>query len=229
MQKTSKKVDELFKVGAHYGYSKTRRHASVVPYIFTTKNRVDIIDIEKTEESLDKALEYITALAKQNKKILFFGIKPEAKKITAEVAQALDMPYVTERWIGGALTNYSEIKKRIARLEELRSKKEKGELDMYTKKERLLIDQEIEKMTRNFGGLTSLTKTPDAMFVVDSKREAIAVTEARKSGLPTIAILNTDCNLKEVDYPIVANDATVISVSYILNLVKEAYAKGKTA
>ena len=229
MQKTSKKVEELFKVGAHYGYSKTRRHASVVPYIFTTKNRVDIIDIEKTEESLDKALEYITALAKQNKKILFVGIKPEAKKITAEVAQALDMPYVTERWIGGALTNYSEIKKRIARLEELRSKKEKGELDMYTKKERLLIDQEIEKMTRNFGGLTSLTKTPDAMFVVDSKREAIAVTEARKSGLPTIAILNTDCNLKEVDYPIVANDATVISVSYILNLVKEAYAKCKTA
>lgn len=223
MQKSSEMVEGLFKAGAHYGYSKTRRHASMVPFIFTTKNRVDIIDIEKTEMQIEKVLEYIKGMAKEGKKILFVGIKPESKGAVLETALALDMPYVCERWIGGALTNWPEIKKRIAHMEDLKSKKEKGELEKYTKKERLLIDQEIEKMTKNFGGLVSMTKTPDALFIVDSKREAIALTEAHKMNLPVIALANTDCNLKVIEHAIVMNDASVSSISFVMNLVKEAF------
>jgi small subunit ribosomal protein S2 len=218
-------VEEMFQAGVHYGYSKSRRHPSVLPYIFTTKNGVDIINIEKTEELLNKATEFVSELASSGKTILFIGTKPEARQQVVETALSLNMPYVSERWVGGILTNYPEIKKRINRLLELRTQKEKGELDKYTKKEKLLIAKEMEDMTRNFQGLTSVSKTPDAIIVIDSKKELIAVTEAKKMGLPVIAVLNTDCNLKEVTYPVVANDASVSSITFFLNKIKEAYTK----
>jgi small subunit ribosomal protein S2 len=223
---TQNTTEEMFKVGVHYGYSKSRRHPSTRPYIFTTKNNVDIINIEKTNELLEKALEVISAFASSGKTILFIGTKPEARMQIVETALALNMPYVSERWVGGSLTNFTEIKKRITKLLDLRDQKEKGELDRYTKKEKLLIDREMEDMTRNFQGLTSITKTPDAVFVVDPKKEHIAVTEARKMNLPVIALLNTDCNLKQAEYPIVANDASVSSITFFLSKVKEAYTKG---
>lgn len=219
-------VEEMFQNGVHYGYSKSRRHPSVLPYIFTTKNGVDIINIEKTEILLEKAAEFISGLASSGKTILFIGTKPEARQQVVEVALSLNMPYVSERWVGGILTNYPEIRKRITKLLDLRSQKEKGDLEKYTKKEKLLIAKEMEDMTRNFQGLTSISKTPDAVFVIDPKKESIAVTEAQKMGLPVIAILNTDCNLKEVNYPIVANDASVSSITFFLNKIKEAYTKG---
>lgn len=219
-------VEEMFQSGVHYGYSKSRRHPSVLPYIFTTKNGVDIINIEKTEILLDKATEFISGLASSGKTILFIGTKPEARQQIVETALSLNMPYISERWVGGILTNYPEIRKRITKLLDLRSQKEKGDLDKYTKKEKLLIAKEMEDMTKNFQGLTSITKTPDAVVVIDPKKEAIAVTEAQKMGLPVIAILNTDCNLREVDYPIVANDASVSSITFFLNKIKEAYTKG---
>jgi small subunit ribosomal protein S2 len=218
-------IDEMFRSGVHYGYSKSRRHPSVTPYIFTTKNGIDIIDIEKSEELLEKANEEIKSLGASGKTILFVGTKPESKQQITEIALSLNMPYVSERWVGGILTNYPEIKKRINRLLELRTQKEKGELDKYTKKEKLLIAKEMEDMTRNFQGLTSVSKTPDAIIVIDSKKELIAVTEAKKMGLPVIAVLNTDCNLKEVTYPVVANDASVSSITFFLNKIKEAYTK----
>jgi small subunit ribosomal protein S2 len=136
------------------------------------------------------------------------------------------MPYVSERWVGGTLTNFPEIKKRITKLLDLRDQKEKGGLDKYTKKEKLLIDREMEDMTKNFQGLTGITKTPDVMFVVDPKKEHIAVTEARKMNMPIIALLNTDCNLKNIDYPIVANDASVPSITFFVSKLKEAYTRG---
>jgi small subunit ribosomal protein S2 len=219
-------VEEMFQAGAHYGYSKSRRHPSVLPFIFTTKNGVDIINIEKTEILLENASNFISGLAASGKTILFIGTKPEARQQVVEIALSLNMPYVSERWVGGILTNFPEIKKRITKLLDLRSQKEKGDLDKYTKKEKLLIAKEMEDMTKNFQGLTSITKTPDAVFVIDPKKELIAVTEAKKMGLPVIAVLNTDCNLKDVDYPIVANDASVSSVTYFLNKIKEAYLKG---
>lgn len=219
-------IEEMFQAGAHYGYQKSRRHPSVTPYIFATKNGVDIINIEKSYELLEKALEFFHGLASSGKTILFVGTKPEARKQLTEVALALNMPYVSERWVGGTLTNFSEIKKRITKLLDLRDQKEKGGLDKYTKKERLLIEREMADMTKNFQGLTNTVKSPDAVFVIDPKKEHIAVTEAHKMNIPVIAVLNTDCSLKQVEYGIIANDASVMSISFFLNKFKEAYAKG---
>ncbi len=136
------------------------------------------------------------------------------------------MPYVSERWVGGSLTNFPEIKKRIVKLLDLRDQKEKGGLDKYTKKERLLIDREMDDMTKNFQGLTGITRTPDAMFVVDPKKEHIAVTEAHKMNLPVIALANTDCNIKQTEFPIVANDASVSSITFFIEQIKKAYNAG---
>ncbi|HLP86709.1 MAG TPA: 30S ribosomal protein S2 [Candidatus Paceibacterota bacterium] len=219
-------TEEMFKVGVHYGYSKSRRHPSTSPYIFTTKNGVDIINIEKTNELLQKALDAVTKYAASGKTILFVGTKPEARQQIIETALALNMPYVGERWVGGALTNFPEIKKRILKLLDLRTQKEKGELDKYTKKEKLLIDREMEDMTKNFQGLTGITRTPDAVFIVDPKKEHIATTEAKKMGLPIIALVNTDCNIKQIEYPIVANDASISSITFFLDKIKEAYTNG---
>ncbi|ETB63618.1 TPA: 30S ribosomal protein S2 [Candidatus Nomurabacteria bacterium] len=221
-------IEEMFKAGAQYGYQKSRRHPSTSPYIFGTKNGIDIINIEKSYDLLSKALDEVTALGASGKTILFVGTKPEAKQGITEVALLLGMPYVSERWVGGALTNFPEIKKRIFKLLDLREQKEKGELEKYTKKERLLISKEMEDMTKNFQGLTSITKTPDVMIVIDPKKELIAVTEATKMNIPVIALMNTDCDLKKVKYPIVSNDASVSSISLFLKYIKEAYTKGST-
>lgn len=217
------RIEEMFKAGAHYGYSKSRRHPSTSSFVFATKNGVDIINLEKTDESLEKVLSFISSLAKEGKNIIFVGTKPEAKQKIKEIALPMGMAYVTERWVGGTLTNFTEVKRRINRLIELREQKEKGEFDKYTKKERLMIDREIESMTKKFDGLTKLSKTPDAMFVIDPKKEYIAVTEAKSIGIPVIALLNTDCDLKKVDYGVVANDGSLSSISFFLDKIKETY------
>jgi small subunit ribosomal protein S2 len=227
MSNTSNKIDAMFQAGTHFGYSKSRRHPSTAPFIFSTKNGVDIINIEKTEAELDKVLAYVSSLAQSGKTIMFVGTKAEARHATEIAALALGMPYVIERWIGGTLTNFPEIKKRITKLLDLRAQKEKGGLEKYTKKERLLIDREMEDMTRNFEGVTGLTKSPDVMFVIDPKKEHIAVTEAHKVNIPVIGILNTDCNIKDVEYPIVANDGSVTSINFFLEAITEAYKKGQ--
>lgn len=219
-------TEEMFKAGVHYGYSKSRRHPSTSAYVFATKNGVDIINIEKTSDLLNEALKETSKLAASGKTILFVGTKPEARQQIIETALSLNMPYVSDRWVGGALTNFSEIKKRISRLLSLRDQKEKNELDKYTKKEQLLINKEMEDMTKNFQGLSGITKTPDAIFIVDTKKEHIAATEAKKMNLPIIALVNTDCNIKEIDYPIVANDASISSITFFLSKIKEAYNNG---
>ena len=222
----TKIIEEMFRAGAHYGYSKSRRHPSTATYIFNTKNGVDIINIEKTYELFAKAIETVQNIAQSGKTILFVGTKSEARQQMTEAALALNMPYVSERWVGGTLTNFPEIKKRIVKLLDLRDQKEKGGLEKYTKKERLMIDREMDDMTKNFRGVTGITKTPDYMFVIDPKKEHIAVTEARKMKIPIIAVLNTDCNLKEIDYPIIANDASVSSITFFVTQAKNAYNKG---
>jgi small subunit ribosomal protein S2 len=221
-------IEKMFQSGAHYGYSKSRRHPSTAPYIFATKNGVDIINIEKTYNLFEKAIEEVTRLAASGKTILFVGTKAEAKQQIVEAALALGMPYVSERWVGGTLTNFPEIKKRIVKLLDLRDQKEKGGLDKYTKKERLLIDREMDDMTKNFQGITGITKIPDVVFVIDPKKEHIAVTEAHKMNLPVIGVLNTDCNLKQVEFPIVANDASVLSITFFVNAIKDAYRNGQS-
>ena len=221
-------IEAMFKAGAHFGYSKSRRHPSVAPYIFGVKNKTEIIDLEKTKEFLDKAMAFVSGIAKDGKKILFIGGKSEAKNAIKNGASIIDMPYVSGRWIGGTLTNTAEIKKRIARYEDLTSQKEKGELSKYTKKERLLIDRLIVNLEEMFGGIIGMKDVPKAVFVIDPKKEIIAVTEAKKTGIPVIALLNTDCNMKNVDYPIVANDSSVSSISFFVDSIVNAYKAGKT-
>lgn len=226
MSTQNNKTEEMFRAGFHYGYTKSRRHPSTTPYIFATKNGVDIIDIEKSALSLEKVLEKVKEYGATGKTILFVGTKAEARQQIIETALALNMPYVGERWVGGSLTNYSEIKKRIGKLLDLREQKEKGEFDKYTKKERLLIDREMDDMTKNFQGFTSITKTPDVMLVIDPKKEHIAVTEAKQMNIPIIALLNSDCDLKKVEFPVVGNDSSVSSISFFLSQIKDAYTDG---
>ncbi len=222
-------VEEMFKAGAHYGYSKTRRHPSVSSYIYTTKNKTDIIDLEKTIDLLEEAKNFIHSLGMQGKTVLFVGTKPEAKVATKDIAESLGMPYVTERWIGGTISNFSEIKKRIIELETYHKDNARGELEKYTKKERVMLAKKMEKLARYYTGLLGLKKTPDAMFIVDAKSEHIGATEARKYGVPVVAIVNSDSNIKDIDYPIVANDGVVPSIKFFATAIRDAYKAGTLA
>ena len=222
-------VEKMFKAGAHYGYSKTRRHPSVSKYIYATKNKVDIINLEKTNIMLESALLFVKNLGAQNKTVLFVGTKPEAKVATKDMAESLNMPYVTERWIGGTLSNFTEIKKRITELENYRKDSTTGGLDKYTKKERVVMAKKMEKLTRYYSGLIGLKKAPDALFVIDARSEHIAATEARKSGIPVIALVNSDSNIKSLDYPIVANDAGIPSIKFFVTAIGNAYKEGLSA
>ena len=222
-------VRELFGAGAHYGYTRTRRHPSVKPLLYGTKNRTDIIDLEKTVASLTKAEEVLATLGSTGKQLLFVGTKPEATEAVKSAAGTLGMPYVEIRWIGGTLTNEKQIKSRVALFEDLTTKQEKNELDTITKtkKEKLLLERKIEKLGRRFGGLTTMKALPGALVVVDAKEEAIAITEANQMGIPVIAICNTDCDIKTVSYPVVANDANKKAIELILGKFVAAYKGNK--
>src|SRR3989344_3489095 len=191
-------IEQMFKSGAHFGYNKTRRHASVKSYVFTTKNKIDVLDLEKTCLLLDEVNKFVETLGRENKILLLVGTKAEAKKITQENAKIINMPYVINRWIGGTLTNFHEIKKRVEKLEKLKEDKERGELEKYTKKERLIIDQEIEKLNMLFSGIITMDKLPSAIFVIDSKHERIAIMEALKINIPVIGLANSDCDLRNI-------------------------------
>jgi small subunit ribosomal protein S2 len=221
-------IDSMFKAGAHFGFSKTRRHPSVAPYIFGIKNKVEIFDLEKTSALLEKAKAYVASLGKEGKTILFVGGKSEARNAVKNGALSVNMPYVDGRWIGGTLTNFVQIRKRVEKLERLTSEKEKGELAKYTKKERLLIDREIANLERFFSGVASMKELPKALFVVDPKKEKTAVQEAEYMGIPVIAIAGSDCNIKAIDYPIVGNDSSQTSINYLTQEITKAYFDAKS-
>ena len=225
--KNNPMVESLFKAGAHFGYTKARRNPSITSYILFSKNKTDIINLEKTAQDLEGAKAFVKTLAKESKKILFVGTKPEAKKIITETAESLDMPYVSERWVGGIITNFPEIKKRINKLIEWRENKATGELEKYTKKERLLIDKEAERLQKYFSGITTLLKAPDLLFVIDSEKEHIAVDEALKSRVPVMSLSNTDSNIKGLSYPIIGNDSSISSISYVVDEIAKAFREGR--
>lgn len=216
-------MDEMIAVGAQFGYSKTKRHPSTKSYIFATKGNTDIVNIEKTSEMLDRALKFIKTLAEEKKNILFVSGKPESKFIIENAAKELNMPYVENRWIGGTLTNFPQIKKRIETLIDLKARKERGDLAKYTKKEQSDFARQIEKMTKYFGGLIGMTRKPDAIIMIDSRKEHIALTEANKVRVPVIALVNTDCDISDIDFPIIANDASKGSVKFFIDKMVEAY------
>lgn len=217
----------MFEAGAHYGYSKSRRHPSVSKYIYTTKNNGDIIDLEKTSTMLEEAMEFVKDLGSKNKTILFVGTKPEAREIIKNIALSLDMPYVDVRWIGGTLSNFTEIKKRIAELEKYNKENVEGGLEKYTKKERVVMAKKMEKLSKYYSGLIGLKKNPDALFIIDSKAEHIAATEAYKSKIPVVALANSDSNIKGIDYPIVANDSGIPSIKFFTTAIANTYKEGQ--
>ncbi|OGI95316.1 30S ribosomal protein S2 [Candidatus Nomurabacteria bacterium RIFCSPLOWO2_01_FULL_42_17] len=222
-------IEKMFKVGAHYGYSKTRRHPSLSRYIYATKNKSDIIDLEQTSAMLEVATLFIKSLGAQGKTVLFVGTKPEAKDITKSAAESLNMPYVNERWIGGTLSNFVEIKKRITELENYRKDSAEGGLDKYTKKERVVLAKKMEKLERYYSGLVGLKKTPDALFVIDAKAEHIATTEGKNKGVPIVAIVNSDSNIKGIEYPIVGNDSSMPSIKFFALAIVSAYKAGQSS
>lgn len=225
MTKT-KTVEEMFEAGAHYGYSKSRRHPSVTPFIFGTKDRVEIFDLEKVNDLLEKAKDFAQNVAAQGKQILFVGGKQQSQKIIREVAEKLDQPYVAGRWIGGTLTNFPEIRRRVDHFTNLSEKRDKGLLTQYTKKERLLIDREIEKLDKKYAGITNMKQKPAAVFVIDSNQEKIAVAEAKKERVPVISLASSDCDISKIEYPIVANDSSVKSIEFFVNQIAEAVQEG---
>ncbi len=219
-------IEKMFEAGVHYGYGKSRRHPSVSSYIYATKNSGDIIDLEKTSVQLADAVEFIKSLGAQNKTILFVGTKPEARDVIKNTALSLNMPYVDTRWIGGTLSNFTEIKKRIAELEKYNKESTTGGLEKYTKKERVVMAKKMEKLSKYYSGLIGLKKAPDALLIIDSKAEHIAATEALKSGVTVVALANSDSNIKKIDYPVVGNDSGIPSIKFFINAIVEAYKQG---
>ena len=223
-------VSRLFEAGAHFGFKKARRHPTVTPFLYATKEGSDVIDLAKTSESLVAAKDALKEAGSMGKTVLFVGTKDEVSKIVKAAAEKVEAPYVTNRWIGGMLTNFSEIKKRINRLETLTNEKTTGELDRkYTKKERVVIGREATKLEFNFFGISKMTKMPDLMVVVDPRHDSIAVSEASEKNVPVMAIMSTDGDASMIKYPVVANDALQTSVSLIVDELVAALAEGKTA
>lgn len=223
----TKPLEELFQAGAHLAYTRARRHPSVKKYIFGKKNDLDIFDLTKTEALFERAKEYMKTLGAEGKIVLFVGSKAEARAAILSASNELGMPYVSRRWIGGLLTNFDIIKKRTARLKELRKAKADGGLLKYVKKEQGVIYKELENLEKNMGGIVDMEKLPSALFVVDSREEDIAVTEARTMGIPVISISGSDCDIRKVDYPILANDASTASIAFITENLVRAYTGGK--
>lgn len=217
-------IEALKKAGLQYGYSRTRRHPSVKPFIEGNSNGNDFINLEKTKMQLEEAVSFLKSVSGAGKVILFVGVKPELRQVVKEVALSLNSPYVTERFIGGTLTNFSQIKKRIEKLHDLLKKKETGELAVYTKKEQLLIQRDIDRLDRDFGGISSLANIPSAIVVIDPRHELMCMKEAKHLHIPVVALSNTDCTIAGTEYPIVGNDGSVSAVRFVLETIKNSLA-----
>ncbi len=223
----SPEIERMFKAGAHFGFVKNRRHPSTKPLIFGVKNHIEIFDLEKTKEYLHAAKDFVRRLGAANATILFASSKSEAREAVERAGRVLGQPYVAGRWIGGTFTNFGQIRKRIDRMQKLMTDREKGELVKYTKKERLLIDREIANLERFFGGIATLTELPKAIFVVDTKKEKTAISEARKMNVPIVSLSGSDCDIADATYPIPGNDASISSINFFINEIVAAYQEGK--
>ena len=219
--------EEMAKAGLHFGHRASRVHPKMKPYIFGVRNAVHIIDLEKTTEKFREALGFIKKLISENKTLLFVGTKVQVKDMARDVAKECDLPYIIERWLGGTLTNFKTIEKRLEYFKELEGKKEKGELKKYTKKEQAKIDHKIRNLEIKFGGIKNMEKLPEALFILDMKKDNLAIKEAKKKGVKIISIADTNVDPTLADYPIPANDDAISSVKYILDKVKEVILKAK--
>lgn len=223
-------AERLFEAGAHFAHMKSRRHPSMRPFVVGAKSRVEIFDLMKTDEQIIAAKKAMETLAKDGKTVLFVGGKKEISLLVKNAALLIGAPYVSTRWLGGAISNFTEIKKRIDRLADLLEKRESGELaKLYTKLERVRIDREIERLIVRLDGIAALAKLPNALVIVDTKHETSATKEARSAGIPVIGIMSSDCNVADADYPIVANDASRATVALVLDELTAAFQAGRAA
>lgn len=219
-------IEEMSKAGVHLGHAKSKFHPSMAPFAFGVRNSVTLIDLTKTKEKLDLARDYIRTIVAKKGILLLVGTRPAAKKIIREMGEKTGMPYFTERWIGGTLTNYKVVSKRVEYLERLIEEKRTGEFEKYTKKERMKKEEEIERLTKFFGGVRTLKRMPDAVFVVDTTHDLIAVNEARKVKIPVIALVDTNSNADLVTWPIPANDDALPAVRYMCGRILAAIEDG---
>lgn len=219
-------IKKLFELGAHFGFSRRRRHPSADKFVYGYKNNNAIIDLNESAEALSKAQAFVEELGRDRKVLLFVGSKPEAKSAVIKAAGSLDMPYVTERWIGGTFTNFKQIKKRVERLKWLREAEETGELGKYKKKERLMFAKERKDLERYFEGIVDMVKLPDAIFIVDVLEEDIAAAEAKQCKIPIITVSNSDCDIRGIDYPVVANDTSLKPIAFFVESITDSYKKG---
>lgn len=221
-----KKMEEMYKAGVHFGYSRSSRNPKMKPFFYGRSHDTEIFNLEVVYLYLEKAMEFLKEIGLRESKFLLVATKAEAKDIVEKIGRELEMPYVTERWLGGTLTNFEILKKRIAYFEELSGKRIDGKFSSYSKKEAAKLDKQFLKMEKQLSGIKSLKEIPVALLVVDPKTEKTAVIEARKKKVPIIAILNSDCDPSDIDYPIPGNDSSVSSVQYFLDKLAGAYKEG---
>ncbi|MBI4598860.1 30S ribosomal protein S2 [Candidatus Uhrbacteria bacterium] len=218
---------EMLQAGVHFGHQSSRWHPKMEPYIFTERGGIHVINLEKTQEKLEKAVDFLRGVAARGGVILFVGTKRQASEIVKREAEACGMPYVNNRWLGGTLTNFFEIRKLIRRYKTLKDQQVKGELRKYTKKEQLWFGREIEELDRKVGGIQTVERMPDVVFIVDMKAEKTALDEARVIGTQIAALCDTNVNPDDVQWPIPANDDAVKGIDMMLRVISEAVQEGR--
>jgi small subunit ribosomal protein S2 len=220
-------MKQLLEAGVHFGHQTRRWDPRMAEYIFQARNGIHIIDLQKTSKKLDEAYEFMKEQAEEGKTVLFVGTKKQAQECMKEAAEKSGMFYVNQRWLGGTLTNFSTIRDRINKLEELERMSEDGTFEVLPKREVVLLKKEMEKLTKNLGGIKNMTDIPGVMFVVDPKKEHNAVVEAHKLGIPVVGLVDTNCNPDDVDYVIPGNDDAIRAVKLIADSMANAIIEGK--
>ncbi|HLV23179.1 MAG TPA: 30S ribosomal protein S2 [Moheibacter sp.] len=222
-------VKELLEAGVHFGHLTRKWNPNMTPYIFMEKNGIHIIDLHKTAVKLEEASTALGKIASSGRKILFVATKKQAKEVVAKHAESVGMPYITERWMGGMLTNFVTIRKAVKKMNSIDRMKKDGTFETLSKKERLQVDRQRAKLEKDLGSIADMTRIPSAVFIVDTVREHIAVAEAQKLGIPIFAMVDTNTDPREVDYAIPANDDASKSVDIILQNVSDAIKEGLSA
>ena len=220
-------MKQLLEAGVHFGHQTRRWNPKMAPYIFTERNGIYIIDLQKTVVKLEEAYNFVKEISMEGKSVLFVGTKKQAMESVKEEAERAGAYYVNARWLGGMLTNFTTIRRRIARLKQLRTMEEDGTFDLLPKKEVIKLNLEIEKLEKFLGGIKEMTEMPGALFIVDPRKEKIAVAEAKKLGIPIVAIVDTNCDPDDVDYIIPGNDDAIRAVKLISGAMANAIIEGK--
>ena len=219
-------MKQLLEAGVHFGHQTRRWEPKMAEYIFQARNGIHIIDLQKTSKKLDEAYNFMKEQAAEGKKVLFVGTKKQAQECIKDATVKSGMFYVDQRWLGGMLTNFGTIRKRIDRLKSLEQMEQDGTFDVLPKKEVIQLKSEMEKLEKNLGGIKEMTSLPEVMFVVDPKKERIAILEARKLNIPIVGLIDTNCNPEDVDYPIPGNDDAIRAVKLITDVMANAIIEG---